>query len=77
MDIAYIGYSDVLLNHLLQSQDFNLIKVVYVEDRVSKKYKNLLEKNNLQNLKITSKDKLKMADNNEAGAQKGLRGTWE
>ncbi len=56
MDIAYIGYSDVLLNHLLQSQDFNLIKVVYVEDRVSKKYKNLLEKNNLQNLKITSKD---------------------
>lgn len=56
MNIAYIGYSDVLLKYVLCSHDFIVKKIIYVEKRVSEKYKSLVEKNRIQTLKIDTKD---------------------
>lgn len=56
MNIAYIGYSDILLDILMSSNDYEVKKIIYVESRVSERYRTILRDNKIENLKIAVKE---------------------
>lgn len=47
-DVVYMGYSDIMMEYLLASDDFNLCKVVGVRGRISERQYHLILENNLE-----------------------------
>ena len=60
MDIAYIGYSEVLLEQLLKNDLYNVKKVVYVPHRVNERYRNILTESKVDCFEINNKNQMKM-----------------
>ena len=56
MDIVYIGYSDTMFELLMSSHNYEIKKIVYVEARVSEKYKRLLNNSQIDTLNIKTKE---------------------
>lgn len=58
MDIAYIGYSEVLLEQLLKNDLYNVKKVVYVPHRVNERYRNILTESKVDCFEINNKNQM-------------------
>lgn len=58
MDIAYIGYSKVLLEQLLKNDLYNVKKVVYVPHRVNERYRNILTESKVDCFEINNKNQM-------------------
>lgn len=61
--VAYLGYSERMLEYLIESNEFLLTKVVYVPHRVSDHFMELIENFDGEKKTVTSKEEIKCLDN--------------
>lgn len=57
--VVYIGYSDVMMRHLLESELFDLIMVIGKEGRMNKNQYQMIEENHIPYYELINKEDLK------------------
>lgn len=56
MNVAYVGYSEKMLEILLMQPRLKMSKIAYVPSRVNDRYLDIIKENNLEYLEVNTKD---------------------
>lgn len=61
-DVVYMGYSDVMMEYLLASGDFNLRKVVGVRERMNERQYHIIQENHLEYKELNNSKEIRGID---------------